>query len=77
MTADSPHRAFRLIHLLAGVSYFKAASPPVIELGDHALTAAERRLLQAFYLDGLGEFAYRNDLDLRGVRIEAADERPA
>ena len=29
-----------------------------------------------FYLDGLGEFAYRNGLDLSDLRIEAADARP-
>jgi UDP-N-acetyl-alpha-D-muramoyl-L-alanyl-L-glutamate epimerase len=80
--APPPHdetmarRACRLIYLLAGVSYFKAACPPVIDLGDDALTPAERRLLEAFYVDGLGEFAYRNDLDLRRVRIQA-DRRDA
>jgi UDP-N-acetyl-alpha-D-muramoyl-L-alanyl-L-glutamate epimerase len=68
-------RAFRLIHLLAGVSYFKAACPPVVEVGA-ALTDSERRLLEAFYLDGLGEFAHRNDLDLRALRIEAARAEP-
>jgi hypothetical protein len=76
--AELARRAFRLVHLLAGVSYFKAACPPVIELGAQTLTPAERRLLEAFYLDGLGEFAYRNDLDLRRVRIDAGPgERPA
>lgn len=70
--------AARLVHLLAGVSYYKAAAPPVIEVPD-GLTAAEHALLSAVYLDGLGEFAYRNGLDLGGVRIEAErhDPRPA
>jgi hypothetical protein len=67
---DRARRAFRLVHLLAGVSYFKAACPPVIVVDD-GLTANERRLLEAFHLDGLGEFAFRNQLDLRDVRIEA------
>ena len=62
--------AARWVFLLAGVSYYKTAAPPVIDLGEHALTDAERDFLRAFYLDGLGEFAYRNDLDLSGLRIE-------
>ncbi|MBO0819712.1 MAG: hypothetical protein J2P26_02560, partial [Nocardiopsaceae bacterium] len=62
--------AARLVFLLAGVSYYKTAAPPVIDLGQHAVTDAERGFLRKFYLDGLGEFAYRNDLDLSGLRIE-------
>ena len=62
--------AARLIFLLAGVSYYKTAAPGVIDLGDTAATDAERAFLTGFYLDGLGEFAYRNGLDLSGLRIE-------
>ena len=62
--------AARLVFLLAGVSYYKTAAPPVIDLGEHAVTDAERDFLRTFYLDGLGEFAYRNNLDLSGLRIE-------
>ncbi|HEU5417277.1 MAG TPA: hypothetical protein VFV41_06265 [Streptosporangiaceae bacterium] len=61
--------AARLVFLLAGVSYYKTAAPPVIDLGDTAVTGAERAFLRAFYLDGLGEFAYRNALDLSGLQI--------
>ncbi|HSZ41018.1 MAG TPA: hypothetical protein VK817_13780 [Trebonia sp.] len=61
--------AARWVFLLAGVSYYKTAAPPVIDLGDHALTDAERDFLRMFYLEGLGEFAYRNNLDLSGLRI--------
>ena len=70
------HEAVRLLFLLAGVSYYKTAAPPVIDLGDHGLTEAEERLLRAFYIDGLGEYAYRNGLDLSGLRIDAP-RRPA
>jgi hypothetical protein len=77
--------AARLVFLLAGVSYYKTAAPPVIDLGATAVTAAERKFLRTFYLDGLGEYAYRNGLDLSGLRIDgpelpvpdlAAPERP-
>ncbi len=57
--------------LLAGVSYYKTAAPPVIDLGPTALTDAELAFLREFYLQGLGEFAYRNTLDLTPLRIEA------
>ncbi|HEX6423241.1 MAG TPA: hypothetical protein VFZ79_07155 [Acidimicrobiales bacterium] len=63
--------AARWLFLLAGVSYYKTAAPPVVELPDTALRPAERDFLHAFYLDGLGEFAYRNGLDLTGLRIDA------
>src|SRR5580692_9923427 len=63
--------AARLVFLLAGVSYYKTAAPPVIDLGQTALTAAELDFLREFYLQGLGEFAYRNELDLTDLRIEA------
>ena len=71
--------AARLVFLLAGVSYYKTAAPDVIDLGDTAVTDAERAFLTGFYLDGLGEFGYRNGLDLSGLRIEGPrlDRHPA
>ena len=78
---DSPAvaAAARLIFLLAGVSYYKTAAPPVISMGGTALTPRERAFLRAFYLDGLGEFGYRNGIDLSGLRIEGpeAEQIPA
>jgi UDP-N-acetyl-alpha-D-muramoyl-L-alanyl-L-glutamate epimerase len=72
---DSPAvaAAARLIFLLAGVSYYKTAAPPVISMGSTALTPRERAFLRAFYLDGLGEFGYRNGIDLSGLRIEGPE----
>ena len=64
--------AARLLFLLVGVSYYKAGAPPVIDLGSTALTATELRFLREYYLEGLGEFGYRNDLDLSDLKIEAA-----
>jgi hypothetical protein len=62
--------AARLMFLLAGVSYYKTAAPPVIDLGETAVTDTERAFLRSFYLDGLAEFGYRNSLDLSGLQIE-------
>jgi hypothetical protein len=70
---DSPAvgEAARLVFLLAAVSYYKAGAPPVIDLGETAVTDKERTFLREFYIEGLGEFAYRQQprLDLSDIRI--------
>ena len=58
--------ALHLLHLIAGVSYFKAGVPGEIRVETQPLDAATAGLLDAVYLHGLGEFAYQNKLDLRG-----------
>ena len=65
--------AARILYLLAGISYYKTSAAPLIDLGDLPTTAMERDFLRSFYVNGLGEFAYRNGLDLRGVRVEGPD----
>jgi UDP-N-acetyl-alpha-D-muramoyl-L-alanyl-L-glutamate epimerase len=52
-----------LLHAVAGVSYFKAAAPAVIDLGPHRYTGAELDLIRGIYSNGLREFAYTNDLE--------------
>ena len=76
---DSPAigQAARLIFLLAGVSYYKTAAPAVIDLGQTAVTDAEREFLRTFYLDGLGEFGYRNGLDLSGLWLAGGAGTPS
>ena len=64
--ADAFARALQLLHLIAGVSYYKAGVPPTIEVIDGPLDDATADVLDALYLHGLAEFAYRNGLDLRG-----------
>jgi UDP-N-acetyl-alpha-D-muramoyl-L-alanyl-L-glutamate epimerase len=68
---EAAQAAARLVFLLAGVSYYKTAAPPVIDLGETALTEAEKTFLRDFYRQGLGEFAYRNSLDLTATEIRA------
>ncbi|MDM7553946.1 UDP-N-acetyl-alpha-D-muramoyl-L-alanyl-L-glutamate epimerase [Xanthomonas fragariae] len=68
---DGPHaaavqQALHLLHLIAGVSYFKAAVPPNIQIDDYAIDAETAALVENVYLHGLGEFAYRNGLNLHG-----------
>ena len=68
---EAARAAARLVFLLSGVSYYKTAAPPVIDFGETALTGAEEAFLREFYLQGLGEFAHRNNLDLSALRLEA------
>ncbi len=69
--APAARAAARLVYLLAGVSYYKTGAPPVIDLGDTALSERERAFLREFYVSGLGEYAYRNALDLGDLAIVA------
>ncbi|MDO9357141.1 MAG: hypothetical protein Q7T55_25810 [Solirubrobacteraceae bacterium] len=49
-----------LLHLTAGVSYFKLAAPPEVATEAWTPTPAAAALLEALYSEGLGEFAYEN-----------------
>ena len=70
--------AARLVYLLAGVSYYKTGAPRVVEI-DVGVRPGELALVHDFYRKGLGEFAYRNRLDLSGleVRAEVGDAAPS
>jgi hypothetical protein len=68
--------ALRLLHLIAGVSYFKAGVPVEIVVESEPLDAATAAFLDQVYLQGLAEFAYQNKLDLRG-RIRFPRGKPA
>jgi hypothetical protein len=74
--AAAADRALRLLHLVAGVSYYKAAAGAAIRIEGEGIDAATAKLLDEVYLQGLGEFAYRNGLDLHG-RIAFPAAAPA
>jgi hypothetical protein len=70
--AAAATRALRLLHMVAGVSYYKAAVPQAISIDAYGIDAETAAFLETVYLNGLGEFAYRNGLDLRGrIRFPA------
>jgi len=70
--AAAMERALRLLHLIAGISYYKAAVPPEIRIESYAIDADTAALLTTIYENGLGEFAYRNGLNLHGkIRFPA------
>ncbi len=70
------HEAARIVHMLAGVSYYKAGAPPVIDLGAVPVRPGERRFLLDYYVNGLGEFAYRNSIDLDLRVVGGSDPAP-
>ena len=70
--ARAVEQAVRLLHLIAGVSYYKAAVPQDIRIDGYPIDAGTAALLTEVYENGLGEFAYRNGLQLRGrIRFPA------
>jgi hypothetical protein len=54
-------RALRDLHLIAGISYYKATCAPEIIVETGALSAAEAALWSEVYTQGLGEFFFRNE----------------
>ena len=76
--APAVEQAVRLLHLITGVSYYKAAVPNEIRIEGYAIDAATAVLMEQVYVHGLGEFAYRNGLSLHGrVRFPVATQAPA
>lgn len=68
--------AVRILHLAAGVSYYKCVVPAPLVVPP--LDPAERDLMVALYDQGLRELAYRNDIPvpLPVVLVEEAGELP-
>lgn len=64
--AAAVQRALQLLHLIAGVSYYKAGVPDTVSIDSYSIDADTAALVETIYLNGLGEFAYRNGLNLRG-----------
>jgi hypothetical protein len=58
--------ALKLLHLIAGVSYYKSGVPSNIVVEGDGLDAETATFMDEVYLHGLAEFAYHNKLDLRG-----------
>ena len=58
---------FNLLHIAAGISYYKAFLPSDIQIETGGLTPSEADFFDRFYLNGLGEFAIRNHLNLQGT----------
>lgn len=66
-------RAMQALHLAAGVSYYKAGIPPEVGREAGPLPPGAARFFEAFYREGLGEFAWRNAISLPDRPIFSAD----
>jgi hypothetical protein len=75
VAAETRDRVLRLLSLAASLSYFKAYAPGAIEIAD-GLTAIEREFLDELTKNGLGEFAYVNDLPAVFETAITGPERP-
>ncbi|MEQ8033937.1 UDP-N-acetyl-alpha-D-muramoyl-L-alanyl-L-glutamate epimerase [Xanthomonas sp. WHRI 6106] len=76
--AAAVQQALQLLHLIAGVSYYKAAVPPAIAIDSYSIDAGTAALVESVYLHGLGEFAYRNGLNLHGkINFPVSAHAPA
>lgn len=62
-----------LLHLVAGVSYYKTAAPPGIAVETGPLSEPRARLLTDVYVQGLGEYAFNNRIDVASrIRFAAS-----
>lgn len=69
--------ALEVLHLIAGVSYYKAGLAPTVAAGDSSLDPELTGFLNELYVKGLGEFAYVNGLDLSGLPLFRANTNVA
>lgn len=76
--AQALDRIFRLLFLLAGVSYYKAFVPEKLSCKPFTPDTKTANWIERVYEDGLGEFAFRNKLSLKNrIRFEnMLDEAP-
>lgn len=67
--AENPDvkRALFALHLVGGISYYKAFCPPTIQVDSGKLNAQQAAFWDEFYTQGLGEFFYRNHIDFHGL----------
>lgn len=59
------NNALLTLHLIAGISYYKAKLPPEIVVKSGSLSKEQAEFWNKLYTLGLGEFFFRNDLDFR------------
>jgi hypothetical protein len=70
--------ALRLLHLVAGVSYYKAGLSREMDFPRQGPDQDLVEFLSELYVQGLGEFAYINQLDVRSrVRFRADGSAPS
>ena len=74
---DAVYRVLDLLHVVAGVSYYKVGAPPRIE-APKPVPPAAAALFTAVYTKGLAEYAYRNDLPhVLDLEVSVPGQSPA
>lgn len=61
------YKALELLHVIAGISYYKTSLAARIDSGAIAIDDVMAAFLNELYQKGLAEFAYTNKLDLTGL----------
>jgi hypothetical protein len=61
------YKALELLHVIAGISYYKTSLAARIDTGAIAIDDVMAAFLNELYQNGLAEFAYTNKLDLTGL----------
>jgi hypothetical protein len=61
------------LHIVLGISYWKAFCPPSIVLHNQTLSGEQAAFWDAVYLNGLGEFFYTNSIDFHNLIRFPAD----
>jgi len=69
-------QALEVLHLIAGISYYKAGLARDIDVAECSIDELLAGFLNELYLQGLGEFAYVNQLDLSAlIRFETNTDK--
>ena len=58
------NRVFKALHIAAGISYYKAFLCPETSFDSYTLSLEEEEFFNVFYKKGLGEFAWRNNVNV-------------
>ena len=63
-TKEALHHIFFLTHIAFGISYYKAFLSPDIQIDSGTLSPEQADFFNTFYLNGLGEFSVKNNVNL-------------
>ena len=70
-------RALQVLHVFAGVSYFKSTNAPAVDYLPGAMDPALAELANAVYQHGLAEYAYQNRTQIRAKFQAQAEAAPS
>jgi len=57
--------SFTYLHIVAGISYYKLFLPEIIKVNTIQLDNNQKNFFDKLYFNGLGEFSFKNHIDLR------------